>query len=120
MTDTSKDAVDRLVLAMIRSGNTTAANMLNALAVERDAANARADAARDAALVEAETEIRRIPYGWYDGINAEYHHISAAQMRMDAIYAILALRDKPAPGVTVQDAGFCPSNDLISISEEEL
>ncbi len=78
MTDTSKDAVDRLVLAMIRSGNTTAANMLTALAVELAAANARADQARDAALVEAADIILA---DFYDDPD------SAAD-------AILALRDK--------------------------
>ena len=84
MTDTSKDAVDRLVLAMVRGGNTTAANMLNALAVERDDANARADHARDAALVEAADIILADNYDDPD----------------DAADAILALRDKPAPAVT--------------------
>ena len=85
MTDTSKDAVDRLVLAMVRGGNTTAANMLNALAVERDDANARADHARDAALVEAA------------GVADGYGTVACDTEMRDAI---LALRDKPAPGVT--------------------
>ena len=101
MTDTSKDAVARLCLAMINSGNTTTANMLNALADERDrlatahtqlqvslsAANARADHAREAALVEA---AERFPDGrqpWPPNAIRK---------------AILALRDKPAPAVTME------------------
>ena len=90
MTDTSKDAVERLELAMILNGNTTAANMLNALAIERDAANARADqaeaqlaGARDDALVEAADIILADNYDDPD----------------DAADAIIALRDKPAPAV---------------------
>ena len=70
MTDTSKDAVARLCLAMINSGNTTTANMLNALADERDrlatahkqlmqsldAANARAAVLRDAVARQRELD----------------------------------------------------------------
>ena len=87
MTDTSKYAVDRLVISMINSGNTTTANMLTALAVERDAANARAGQARDAALVEAAARFPDSRQPWPP------HAIRKA---------ILALRDKPAPAVTVQ------------------
>jgi len=59
-------------------------------------------AIRDRALVEAAGRLHQLGY--------------------DDVFGtiILTLRDNPAPGVTVQDAGFCPSNDLISISEEEL
>ncbi len=65
---------------MINSGNTTTANMLTALAVDRDAANARADQARDAALEDVADIILADNYDDPD---------SAAD-------AILALRDKPA------------------------
>ena len=100
MTDTSKYAVDRLVLAMIRSGNTTAANMLTALAVERDAANARADQARDAALVEAKAAVGlvRVPVGSTGPI-------------WDAMDAIDALRDKPAPA----QCCMCGKTDLSTV-----
>jgi len=108
MTDTSKDAVDRLVLAMIRSGNTTAANMLTALAVERDAANARADAARDAALRDAAGLVQSTAYT-SNGDGRSLEPVSAGLVGMDMHHAtiaaaILALRDKPAHGVTVQKA----------------
>ena len=125
MTDTSKDAVDRLVLAMIRSGNTTAANMLNALAVERDAANARADAARDAALVEAadtleaqaldaDAQAKRFRGGsdtWAD-------RTARSRALRNSASIILALRDKPAPAVTVrewQPIETAPKDALIDI-----
>ena len=85
MTDTSKYAVDRLVLAMNLRGNTTVANMLNALAHERDAANARAD--------QAEYRIVHIAAGLFPG---GFDNNVAA--RRDA------RRDKPAPAVTVQKA----------------
>lgn len=99
MTDTSKDAVARLCLAMINSGNTTTANMLNALADERDrlatahkqlmqslaAANARADQAWDSALVEAAARFPDSRQPWPPHAIRE---------------AILTLRDKPVPGVT--------------------
>jgi hypothetical protein len=124
MTDTSKDAVARLCLAMINSGNTTTANMLNALADERDrlatahtqlqvslsAANARADQARDAALVEAagtlevqaldtDAQAKRFRGGsdpWAD-------RTARSRALRNSAAAILALRDKPAPAVTALD-----------------
>ena len=150
MTDTSKDAVARLCLAMINSGNTTTANMLKSLADERDAANARAEeaereneaylamnlatvaeraenggnpvtaqmrlrkaeeAARDAALVDAagtleaqaldaDAQAKRFRGGsdpWADRTARSRALRSSASI-------ILALRDKPAPAVTVQKA----------------
>lgn len=104
MTDTSKDAVARMCLAMINSGNTTTANMLNALADERDrlatahkqlmqsldAANARADQARDDALREAAKEAHAF------AAENQWHPSSVTKL----VTRILALRDKPAPGVT--------------------
>jgi hypothetical protein len=109
MTDTSNDAVARLRLAMINSGNTTTANMLTALAVDRDAANARADQARDAALVDAagtledqaldaEAQAKRFRGGsdpWAD-------RTARSRALRNSAAAILALRDKPAPEVTVR------------------
>ena len=56
------------------------------------AANARADQARDAALVEAANEVEGIE--GYDNIGGEHPLVSM----------IFALRDKPAPAVTVQKA----------------
>ena len=56
------------------------------------AANARADQARNAALVEAANEVEGIE--GYDNIGGEHPLVSM----------ILALRDKPAPAVTVQKA----------------
>ena len=61
-----------------------AAEVAKARADERDAANARADQARDDALVEAADIILADNYDDPDS----------------AAHAILALRDKPAPGVT--------------------
>jgi hypothetical protein len=105
MTDTSNDAVARLRLAMINSGNTTTANMLTALAVDRDAANARADQARDAALVDAagtledqaldaEAQAKRFRGGsdpWAD-------RTARSRALRNSAAAILALRDKPRAG----------------------
>ena len=61
MTDTSKDAVDRLVISMINSGNTTTANMLNALADERDAATAAYWLVRSYAVHDDDCTINRYP-----------------------------------------------------------
>ena len=117
MTDTSKDAVARLCLAMINSGNTTTANILNALADERDrlatahtqlmqsldAANARADQARDAALVEAAKWHVRQAEAAMGALHcgSENSEIRAAgrvnDMHREAAHAILALRDSPEP-----------------------
>ena len=94
MTDTSKYAVDRLVLAMIRSGNTTAANMLTALAVERDAANTRADQARDSALEDVAKEAHAF------AAENQWHPSSVTNL----VTRIIALRDKPATAVTVHEA----------------
>ena len=104
MTDTSKDAVDRMVLAMIRIGNTTAANMLTALLAERDAANARADQARDAALVEALSACKQVAETAREYnipqmvMGANKCHDDISDLRIQA-HAILAIRDKPAPGM---------------------
>ena len=119
MTDTSKDAVARLCLAMINSGNTTTANMLNALADERDrlatahtqlqvslsAANARADQARDAALVEAagvaNKAMRKFALAAYQNDEGRMQNAASTYCADEIRVEILALRDKPAPAVTV-------------------
>lgn len=96
MTDTSKDAVDRLVLAMILNGNTTAANMLTALVVERDAANARADQARDKALLEAADRLKSVYRVSMTRIGGVDVYGSDAGSPASCYHTILALRDKPA------------------------
>lgn len=81
--------------------------MLNALAVERDAANARADQARDAALVEALSACKQVAetareYSLPQMVmGANKCHDDISDLRIHA-HAILALRAKPAPAVTVQ------------------
>lgn len=128
MTDTTKDAVARMCLAMINSGNTTTANMLNALADERDrlatahkqlmqsldAANARADQARDDALVEAAgtLEVQALDTDaqaerFRGGSDPWADRTARSRALRNSAAAILALRVKPAPAVTVE--GFPPN-----------
>jgi hypothetical protein len=91
-----------------------AAEVAKALADERDAANARADQARDAALVEAASMVLTIDADTFkkryqaqfnrkrydvDGVLRCQNRALNIQAE-DARDAILALRDKPAPGVT--------------------
>lgn len=114
MTDITTQAVERL--AQRHTLNDDEAATLRALAAERDAAIAEAHAtgheraswkdraekaeaqlagARDAALVEVKAAVGlvRVPVG------------STAPI-WDAMDAIEALRDKPAPGVTVREANW--------------
>ena len=93
-----------MVLSVQRKSGKTPIQQRKEAEAERDAANARADAARDAALVEAAGIAQDrgglagsakptmiYDRGYVDGCRS-------------AATAILALRDKPAPGITVQEA----------------
>ena len=117
MTDTSKDAVERLSNSLWEKSPAGWARQADrticALAAERDAAVAALATARDDALQEAADAVRRLETTWHDGISAECHRNSPEQMRMHATQAILALRSKPAteaptPAVTVQEAAKLP------------
>ena len=89
MTDTSPAAVAARVAHMRLCLNNHDADLIEALASQLSAANARADTARDAALVEA---AERFPDG------RQPWPPKAIRKAIDA------LRDKPAPAVTVQEA----------------
>lgn len=89
VTDTSTDAVERTVAHMrhCHGKDYSYAALIEALSAQLTAANARADVARDKALLEA---AERFPCGrqpWPPNAIRK---------------AILALRDKPAPAVTVR------------------
>ena len=83
------------------------------------AANARADQARDAALVEALSACKQVAETAREYnipqmvMGANKCHDDISDLRIQA-HAILALRDKPAPAVTVQEAVKSIINNLSS------
>ena len=68
------------------------------------AANARADHARDAALVEAADRLKSVYRVSMTRIGGVDVYGSDAGSPASCYHTILALRDKPAPAVTVQEA----------------
>ena len=79
-----------------------AAEVAKALADERDAANARADNARDAALVAAAAVAIARKGNGEATLDHPYDkgYLAACDSCAAAILAIIAIRDKPAPGLT--------------------
>ncbi|AZB63882.1 hypothetical protein EBL87_09085 [Cereibacter sphaeroides] len=78
---------------------------LSELATAREQAEAALTEARAAtgALIEkAESGVRRLDTGWYDGVSGDFHRHSPEQMRMYAVQAIRALT--PADATAAQAA----------------
>ena len=98
MTDTSPAAVAARVAHMRLCLNNHDADLIEALASQLSAANARADQARDAALVEAAAVAIARKGNGEATLDHPYDKGYLAACDSCAA-AILALRDKPAPGV---------------------
>ena len=80
----------------------TRTDLLTALRDQLAAANARADAARDAALVEAADKLKSVYRVSITRVGGVDVYGSDAGSPASCYHTILALRDKPAPGVSVR------------------
>ena len=96
MTDTSPAAVAARVAHMRFCHNNHDADLIEAIASQLAAANARADRSRDAALEDVAVMAHAF------AAENQWHPSSVTKL----VTRILALRDKPAPAVTVQEAAL--------------